>query len=124
MPPIEIYIEDIPEQKGNNWCIIHFISALFFLNFCLFIYLAVPGLSCGMWDLVLWPRINPGPPALGVQNLSHWITGEVLSIILNCKILETTKIHTYIGEWLNKLVHPLMEYYAAEKMNETEIEQS
>ena len=37
-----------------------------------FIYLAVPGLSCGLWDLVLWPGIKPMPPALGARNLSHW----------------------------------------------------
>ena len=34
-------------------------------------------LSCGMWDLVPWPGIEPGPPALGVQSLSHWTTREV-----------------------------------------------
>ena len=27
------------------------------------IYLAVPGLPYSMWDLVLWPRTEPGPPA-------------------------------------------------------------
>ena len=25
--------------------------------------------SCGTWDLVPWPGIKPGPPALGTQNL-------------------------------------------------------
>ena len=30
--------------------------------------------SCGMWDLVPWPGIEHRPPALGVWNLSHWIT--------------------------------------------------
>ena len=25
-----------------------------------------------MWDLVPWPGIKPGPPALGAQSLSHW----------------------------------------------------
>ena len=39
MPSVEIYIEDIPERKGNNLCIIHFISALFFLKLYLFIWL-------------------------------------------------------------------------------------
>ena len=34
-------------------------------------------LSCGMWDLVPRPRIEPGPPALGVQSLNHWATREV-----------------------------------------------
>ena len=31
-------------------------------------------LSCSMWDLVPWPGIKPGPPALGAQSLSHWTT--------------------------------------------------
>ena len=30
------------------------------------------GLSCGTWDLVSWPGIEPRPPALGAQSLSHW----------------------------------------------------
>ena len=32
----------------------------------IFIYLAVLGLSCGMWDLVSRPGIEPGPSVLGV----------------------------------------------------------
>ena len=39
------------------------------LNY-LFIYLAVPGLSCKTWDGVPGPGIEPGPPALGVRSLS------------------------------------------------------
>ena len=34
-------------------------------------------LSCGMWDLVPWPGIKPGPPALGAWSLTHWTTREV-----------------------------------------------
>ena len=29
-------------------------------------------LSCGTWDLVPWPGINPGTPAVGTQSLSPW----------------------------------------------------
>ena len=47
------------------------------LSFKKKIYLTVPGLSCGMWDLVPWPGIEPRPPALGVWSLSHWTTREV-----------------------------------------------
>ena len=68
----------------------------------IFIYLAAPGLnfvtwdllvvacgifscgtrilSCGMWDLVPRPGIEPGPPALGAQSLSHWTAREVPSL--------------------------------------------
>ena len=41
------------------------------------IYLAAPCLSCGMWDLVPRPGIEPGSPPLGAQSLSHWTTREV-----------------------------------------------
>ena len=40
----------------------------------------MPGLSCSMWDLVPWPWVKPGPPALGAWNLSHWTTGDVPQI--------------------------------------------
>ena len=33
--------------------------------------------SCGMWDLVPWPGIEPGPPALGLWSLSHYTTREI-----------------------------------------------
>ena len=34
-------------------------------------------LSCGMWDLVSWPRIVPRPCTLGTQSPSRWTTKEV-----------------------------------------------
>ena len=42
-----------------------------------FIYLAVPGVSCGMWDLVPWLGIEPGLPALGAWSPSHWTARQV-----------------------------------------------
>ena len=42
-----------------------------FICFYLFIYLAAPGLSCCMWDLVPWPGNEPRPPAFGAWSLSH-----------------------------------------------------
>ena len=41
-------------------------------------YLAVPNLSCCLWDLVLWPGVKPGSPALGAWRLNHWTSREVL----------------------------------------------
>ena len=38
-------------------------------------------LNCSMWDLVLWPGIEPGSSALGVCSLSHWTTREVLVLL-------------------------------------------
>ena len=55
----------------------------FFFLFKIFIWLlqvlvAECGIfSCSTWDLVPWPGIEPGPPALGAQSLSHWTTREI-----------------------------------------------
>ena len=34
-------------------------------------------LSCGIRGLVLQPRMEPRPPAVWAQSLSHWTTREV-----------------------------------------------
>ena len=34
-------------------------------------------LSCGTWDLVPWPGMEPMATALGVRSVSHWTTREV-----------------------------------------------
>ena len=44
---------------------------------CLVLVMAWAIFSCGMRDLVPSPGIEPGPPALGAQCLSHWNTREV-----------------------------------------------
>ena len=38
------------------------------LLFIRVVSLAVPGLSCSMWDLVPWPGIKPRPHALGIRS--------------------------------------------------------
>ena len=48
----------------------------------LLIYLTVLGLSFSTWDLVPWPGIELGRPALGIQNLRPWITREVPDMFL------------------------------------------
>ena len=67
----------------------------FFFSIYLFIYLFVCLFGCArsqlrqagslvvacMWDLVLWPGIEPGPPALGAH-LNHCTTREVLEIFI------------------------------------------
>ena len=59
----------------------------FFFN----IYFAAPGLGCsiqnlfccGMWDLVPQSGIEPGPPALGPQNLTTGPPGKSLLSYFN-----------------------------------------
>ena len=84
-------------RAGGGQCVF-----MFFVFIHLFIYLAVPvlvvacgifscgmqSLSCGMWDLVLWPGIKPGPPAFRAWSLSHWTTREVPgNVFLMCWLL-------------------------------------
>ena len=38
--------------------------------------------SCGMWDLVPWPGLEPWPPALGVQSLSYCTTRGVSHVLI------------------------------------------
>ena len=52
----------------------HCFKLLFFLTF---IYLAFPGLNCGMWELVPWPGIKPRTPELRAWSLCHWATREI-----------------------------------------------
>ena len=62
-----------------------FLNDVFSKTIHLLLYLAGPGLGCGMqnhfschmWDLVPWPESKPRPPALGAWSLSHWTTREV-----------------------------------------------
>ena len=73
-------------------------SAHFFFN------LAVPGLSCGMWNLVPEPGIEPRPPALGVRSPSHWNTQRSPSAHFQEDIFITKKMtmmmeNTYLDGW-------------------------
>ena len=74
----------------------------------LFIYLAAWGFSCGpknlqpslwhvgffscnMWDLVPWPRIEPGVSALGMWSFCHWAPREVPTINICVQIFVQTR---------------------------------
>ena len=39
-------------------------------------------LSCGKWDLVSHPGMEPGPTVLEAWSLSYWTTREVLKYLL------------------------------------------
>ena len=58
--------------------------------------------SCGIWDLVPWPGIEHGLPALGIWSLSHWTTREV-----PLSVLEIWKAHERKGHViLSKIFQP------------------
>ena len=42
--------------------------------------------SCSVWDLVPQPGIEPRPPALGAQNLSHSLVLIFFSLSFSCFI--------------------------------------
>ena len=57
-------------------------SSFFFLTFIYFFWLCRVVLApCGKWDLVPWPGIEPGLPALGTWSLRHWTQGSCKVII-------------------------------------------
>ena len=67
--------------------VLNFLKKYIFI-FKIFIYLAVPGHSCGignlelgMWDLVPRPGIELRSPALGAWSLSQWITSQVPTVL-------------------------------------------
>ena len=86
-----------PYELGALWYILVycvFISLFTYFTIYLFIWLCqvlvmasrifsciMQTLSCGLWDLVPWPGIRPGSPALGAQSLNHWTTREVSVLI-------------------------------------------
>ena len=47
-------------------------GSLLFTEACEIFSCGMQTLSCGMWDLVPWPKMEPWPSASGVQGLSHW----------------------------------------------------
>ena len=75
----------------------------------LFIYLAAPGLCCGMLDLVPWPRFEPGPPPpdLGVQILSHRTTREVPACTIFFKCSQSLGPKETVFLLTALLVHPV-----------------
>ena len=49
------------ERERGDYKIVSLCLYFLFFSICFKIYLAVPGLSWAMWDLVPWPRIKQGP---------------------------------------------------------------
>ena len=66
-------------------------------------------LSCTMWDLVPWPGIESGAPALGARSLSHWPTREVPLINLNASTFLSVALTGAI--WTGCLLFLVQSYY-------------
>ena len=82
-------------------------SYYFYLSF-FFFFLAVPGLSCSMWDQVPWPGIEPWPPALGAQSLTLWVTREGpcdFFFFFNQKFISTTFKNRTMWTFMQKKVN-------------------
>ena len=58
-------------------------------------------LSCGMWDLVPWPGIRLGPPALEARSFRHRTTTEVpvWALYLSAKMCSRPNAHSHLAEW-------------------------
>ena len=73
----------------------------------LFIYLAVPGLSRGTWDLYLWYggsssliRDQTQAPYIGMKSLSHWTTREIPVLFFFFLRDGTWAIHLFALRWI------------------------
>ena len=70
-----------PWQLSLSWLCFPFLCFkfifIYFIWLCHVSATASGTFSCGMWDLVSWPRMEPGASALGAQSLSHWTIREV-----------------------------------------------
>ena len=65
-------------------------------------------LSCGMWDLVPWPGIKPGPPALGEQSLNYLTTREVPQAQIVFLVDDPRQIDRGVGSEPGKGVNELV----------------
>ena len=86
-------ILSLPTTRITVSSIISAFKIYIYLILSLFIYLATPGLSCSMWDLVPWAGIEPGPPALGLWSPSYWTTREVPIFCFDKRVIQA------IWEW-------------------------
>ena len=52
--------------------------------------------SCGTWDLVPWPGIEPGPPALGARVLTTGPPGKSLKVLFQWLQMEFVFIFLFL----------------------------
>ena len=104
----------IKKQGIFSFSTIGLFLKIYFYLFILFYFLAAPGLSCstqdllvtacrllscGIQDLAPRPGIEPRPPALGVQSLTHWTAREVPTIGLLIQMKIKSKFSSSKSNW-------------------------
>ena len=71
----------IGRQILNHWTtrgsLVFFFSQYLFIWLCWVLVVAHRSFSCGMWDLVPGPGVEPGSLSLGVWSRSSWTSKEV-----------------------------------------------
>ena len=80
-----------------RWHTIHIRSFFFFFG-CV-------GLPGATWDLVPWSGIEPRPPELRAQSLSHWTTREVpcFSILSLWEFLQARSLLSFFKSWISHI---------------------
>ena len=69
-------------------------KTLFFFNIYFYLFILLHQVfSCGTWELVPWPGIEPGPPALGAWSQGHWTTGKFWKLYFDNN---STKLQTSV----------------------------
>ena len=87
------------------------ITFFFFLNIYLFwlcrvlvvahgIFVVACLVAACVWDLVPWPGVEPGPPALGAQSVTHWTTREVPQYNILNRAFESVVPKQLLRKWL------------------------
>ena len=67
-----------------HWVLAAALGSLLFVAACRLFSCRRWTLGCGIWALVPWPGMEPGPPALGVWSPSHWASGQVPVVTCWC----------------------------------------
>ena len=67
-----------------HWVLAAALGSLLFIAACRLFSCRRWTLGCGIWALVPWPGMEPGPPALGVWSPSHWASGQVPVVTCWC----------------------------------------
>lgn len=100
--------ERCPETVSRGWW-----GAVFFK-----IYLAMPGLNCGMWDLVPDQGLSPGPGHWQPKSLSHWSRKSPWSEIIAEGAGAAGRLRERVTHGVKSAATPLMTSSGPEALND------